>query len=107
MIDSTHMIKFQEHSDGAVMQSTIKSLEKRSTKFTIQNRDEIDVCVDARKEPPTLSHIVQNETTEGDDKLQYLELQHSVWMVLQLMTSRQDLFPTFSAWQLMLRKAVA
>ena len=55
MINSTHMVKFQEHSEDYFMQETVRSLPRKTTKFAARDTGEVrDVRIDMKIEPAKL-----------------------------------------------------
>ena len=40
MINSAHMVKFQEQAEDSIMQETVRSLPRKATKFSARQIDE-------------------------------------------------------------------
>ena len=52
MINSTHLIKFQEESSGSLYQDTSKTVSRDITKFAPpQHQESDDIFIDSKKEP--------------------------------------------------------
>ena len=99
MINSTHLIKFQESSDS-VYQDTSKTVSRDITKFAPPQRQESgDIFIDSKKEPTKpFTGDENNASTEVFD------IRYFLWKVLRYLQANKRSFPTFSGWQVLVRK---
>ena len=107
MINSTHMVKFQEHSEDCLMQKPVRSLLRKTTTFAVRNTGEVrEVRVDMKIEPAKLIPLAVQDM-EGNQNFIELEMQYFLRVLLHMIRSDQSLFPTFSGWELLIRKTRA
>ena len=84
MINSTHMIKFQEHSEDCLMQEIVRSLSRKTTKFAARNTGEVqDICVDIKIEPAKLIPLAVQDMEENQNFIE-LEMQYFLWVLLHM-----------------------
>ena len=100
MIDSTHLIKFQEESPRSVYQTMSKTVLKDKTKiscFPLLDQDKL--YIDAKKEPQIFHFQEGNRSCNEVFNVQYF-----LWRILCYLTTDKQSFSTLSGWLVILRK---
>ena len=99
MINLTHLIKFQECS-GSVYQDTSKTVSRDITKFAPpQHQESGDIFIHLKKEP-TKPFIGD----ENNASTEVFDIRYFLWKVLRYLQANKQNFPTFSGWQVLVRK---
>ena len=105
MINSTHMVKFQEPSGGTIIANCKKVLPKLERVTIEENKPELDALkVNPKKNPPMLSRSEEISFEHDEHKYHAFKINYFYWIVLRLLTLFQALFPNFAGCQLMKRK---
>ena len=103
MIDSTHLIKFQEESPRSVYQTMSKIVPKDKTKiscFPLLDQDKLYIYT--KKEPQIFEFQGGNRGCNEVFNVQYV-----LWRILRYLTADKQSFPTLSGWLVILRKLEA
>ena len=103
MIDSTHMIKFQERHNESLYQNIIfQKLEKSRSKFQPRKPAEIQDLVVKKKPNPMIFKSFDKTSIDPGSRSEvsiYL-----VWVILRVLTQSEKLLPNFAGWRLAVRK---
>ena len=98
MINSTHLVKFQEKAVGSEYRSHVKTVSRTITHFpTDSQMENKKICIDKNKEPEKFSgpnYHVLSEDASGNFDLRYL-----IWNIPRHVSSNNQKVPSFSGWQ--------
>ena len=98
MINSTHLVNFQEKAVGSEYRSHGKTVSRTITRFsTYPQMENKKICFDKNKEPEKFSgpnYHVLSEDASGNFDLRYL-----LWNILRHVSSDNQKVPSFSGWQ--------
>ena len=103
MIDSTHLIKFQEESPRSVYQTMSKTVPKDKTKiscFPLLDQDKL--YIDTKKRAQIFEFQGGNRSCNEVFNVQYF-----LWKILRYLRADKQSFPTLSGWLVILRKLEA
>ena len=105
MIDSTHMIKFQEDNEDALYQDiVVQKLEKSRSKFRPRVFTEITDLQVKRKLNPEIFKSFDKNSIESETNLTVFRSLYVIWLLLRHKTQLEMLLPNFAAWRLSARK---
>ena len=95
MINSTHLVKFQEKAVASEYRSHVKIVSRTITRFsTDAQMENKKICIDKNKEPAKFAGInchVLSEDASGNFDLRYL-----LWNILRHVSSDNQKVPYFS-----------
>ena len=107
MIDSTHMIKFQEETDSTEYQSITlqQKLKKKRTKFDPKPVADVEGLVVKKKaNPKKLDQNMVFNTPGLVLQSEYVSNIYLVWIFLRYATAVEKMFPNFAGWRLSVHK---
>ena len=103
MINSTHLVKFEEKAVGSEYRSHVKTVSRTITRFSTDPQMENEkICVDKNKEPEKFAgpnYHVLSEDASGNFDLRYI-----LWNILRHVSSGNQKVPSFSGWQVLVRE---
>ena len=103
MINSTHLVKFQEKAVGSEYRSHVKTVSRTITRFSTDPQMENEkICIDKNKEPEKFTcpnYHVLSEDASGNFDLRYL-----LCNILRHISSDNQKVPSFSGWQVLVRE---
>ena len=100
-LHSTHMIAFQEKSQGSMLENRLCRFPKSRRRSVLDSDTRnYDIVVDAKKEPSKLGSFLNNADSASMSSFSVVYL---VWMVIRMLNSNDQLIPPFFALKTMLR----
>ena len=103
IINSTHIVKFEEKAVGSEYRSHVKTVSRTITRFSTDPQMENEkICVDKNKEPEKIAgpnYHVLSEDASGNFDLRYI-----IWNILRHVSSGNQKVPSFSGWQALVRE---
>ena len=100
MINSTHLVKFQEKAVGSEYRSHVKTVSRTITHFSTDLQMENEtICIDKYKEPEKFAGRNYHLLSEDNFGLRYL-----LWNILRHISSVNQKVPSFSGWQVLVRE---
>ena len=103
MINSTHLVKFEEKAVGSEYRSHFITVSRTVTRFSTDPQMENEkICINKNKEPEKFAgpnyHVSRKDAT-GNFDLRYL-----LWNILRHVSSGNQKVPSFSGWQVLVRE---
>ena len=105
MINSTHIVAFQESTSGAVERQDRILLEK-NRKRSIEPifQEEQNIIANPKKEPPRIDGVV---AAEEEEICQIFNVRSCIWRLVRHLCENDQKYPKFSGWIILLMQATA
>ena len=103
MINSTHLVKFEEKAVASEYRSHVKTVSRTITHFSTDLQMENEkICIDKNKEPEKFTgpnyHVLSKDAS-GNFDLRYL-----LWNILRDVSSGNKKVPSFSGCQVLVKE---
>ena len=105
MINSTHIVAFQESTSGAVELQDCILLEKsrkRSTELIL--KEEQNIIANPKKEPPRIDVVL---AVEKEEICQIFNVRSCIWRLVRHLCENDQKYPKVSGWIVLLMQATA
>ena len=105
MINSTHIVAFQESTSGAVERQD-RILLQKSRKRSIEPifQEEQNIIANPKKEPPLIDVVV---AAEEEEICQSFNVRSCIWRLVRHLCENDQNYPKFSGWIILLMQAAA